>query len=390
VTLLIDIGPIPAAHCDDCLEELFKALAENPAAEEAAIWRPHENPWLTRHVEAATARFQAILRAIEGAISKLLLGEAITDLAKAMPPWFRWSDAEFKAAEARLARVAPAGYTLDDWMLVVDYILQQYLPDGVIESEAEYLTVRASMLGKVASAMDSRAEKPNNPSLIDTLVELVPTDFAHVPPKAFSPVEMSIMRVAKARSAENISNVSSVARHRMKTIVVEHVQAGILGQKEGTHQAMRQRLFDSFGQLNRDFRRIAITESGECFNSGFIGAQTVGQKVKRMEAYKGACDFCRSINGKIFTVVDPAAPQKDGATEVWLGKSNVGRSASRRRRVGNALQDRQPAELWWPAAGVQHPNCRGSWTPASDRLAEIAPEFDAWLTALLKRPVAQV
>jgi hypothetical protein len=217
------------------------------------------------------------------------------------------------------------------------------------------------------------------------LSEYVPTEFGKLPDKILTPVERQILRVSRARAAENISNVTESARHRMKTIVIEHVQAQVLGMKQGQYTALRTRLFDEFGQLNRDFRRIAVTEAGECCNTGFIAAQRPGSRVKRLEAYRGACPFCKSINGKVLEVVEPTAPQKNGDDQVWVGKSNIGRSASPRMRQGGGLVERPDNERWWIAAGVQHPHCRGSWAPVADAPAEVSPEFVSFMDTLIAK-----
>ncbi|WP_431860176.1 hypothetical protein [Azospirillum sp.] len=378
--LLIDVGAVPDCTCTDHLDGLYKALAENPSADDKTIWAPHPNPYLTAHVEESTARLQAILERIQDTLARLLTGEPIGELSKADVPWLRWSEADFQHARMRLEAKRPEDYELSDWMLLVDYLIQRYLPEGVIQSEAEYLTVRASMLGKVQANMAAR--KPST-ATIGAVAFLIPTSFAHVPPHVLNPVELEVLKFARARAAENISDVTEGARHRMKTLIREHLQAQILGQKEGTAAALRQRIFDEFGQLNRDFRRIAVTEAGECCNSGFIAAQKPGKKVRRVEAYQGACEFCRSINGKVFTVVSPAKPDKDGEAEIWLGKTNIGRSAAPRKKVGAELVEREPHERWWPAAGVQHPHCRGAWTPVVEKPPEVSQEFADWLDGLI-------
>ena len=199
-------------------------------------------------------------------------------------------------------------------------------------------------------------------------------------------VEREILACAIERAATNISGVTEQARARMRSIIVEHVQAQLLGQAEGQAERMRSRLFDEFGQLNRDFRRIAVTEAGECCNVGYIAAQRPGAKVRRQEAYRGACAFCKSITGQVLTVVDPARPDKDGDTQVWVGKTNIGRSAAPRKRQAGALVERPSNERWWVAAGVQHPHCRGSWLPVpGDAPPGVSKEFVAWLDGLIAR-----
>ena len=354
MALLIDWGWVPACHCDTTLDSLYKAIAEDPEGDKDTIWTPVPNPWLTEHVEDVTRRLQAILVNLQDSLSKALFGERAQDLAKADVPWRRWSDTEFAEVRFRLEHKPTADYTLDDWLMLVEWLIARYLPEGVIDTEAEYATVKAALLGKLQATMEHQATITPQ---VAAMVDLVPTWFRAVPPRVLRPVEVSILRIAKARTMDSLERVAADTKAKMKSIVIEHVQAQLLGQAQGTTQALQQRLFDEFGQINRDMRRIAVTEVGECVNQGVVAATPHGSKLRRLEAYRGACEFCRSINGRVFTVVDPAAPDKDGANEVWLGKSNVGRSASPRRRVGNALMERAPNELWWPAAGLQHPHC---------------------------------
>lgn len=392
--LLIDFGGVPACHCDAALDGLYKAMAEDPDGDPRSVWTPHDNPFLSGHVEAVTGRLQAVLERIQDALARLLLGEPIGALSKAAAvPWMRWQPERFEAVRAELEAKSPAAYTLEDWMLVVDYLIQRYLPDGVIANEAEYLTVRAAILGKVQAA--SGGSPPLPPEQLAAWTNLVPTRFAEVPPRVLSPYEIETMGIARTRAALHISNVTEAARARMKELVVEHVQAQVLGQREGTNAILKTRLFDEFGQLNRDFRRIAVTEAGECCNQGFIAALQPGARVTRREAYRGACKFCRSINGRTFRVVRPDDPKRDGIRDVWIGKTNAGRSAAPNKRVGGLLTERGPDELWWPAAGVQHPNCRGAWIVAAPEASDappagVSPEFQAYMAGLLARHRAAV
>ncbi len=87
--------------------------------------------------------------------------------------------------------------------------------------------------------------------------------------------------------------------------------------------ALRTRLLDEFAVLNRDWRRISLTESGEVVNQGFIASMKPGSKLKRIEQYANACSFCRKIDGAIVEVVEPSKPLKDPDTMVWLSKTIV-------------------------------------------------------------------
>jgi hypothetical protein len=332
-------------------------------------------------VEDVTSRFQHILQAIQGALPRLLGGDPAV-LQKSEVPWERWSPTRFAEVRLRLESIKPADYTLDDWLLVVDWLLQRYLGPDTIKLESEHITVRSALLGRIQANMSS-AKPSNTPEHLADRWEFLPTNFGAPPRDVLTPLETSILRVAQARAAENIKGVSESERHRINILVLEHIQAQILGQKEGTSSALATRLFDNFGHLNLDFRRIAIDEMGEAVNQGFIASRPIGSKVRRLEPYQGGCEFCRSINGRVFTVVDPAAPVKDGETQVWVGKTNIGRGASPRMRMGNTLVERPAARRWWPAAGLIHSGCRGAWTPVTSVPANVNPEFAAWMKAKL-------
>lgn len=387
MALLIDVGDIPEDACNFCFEELAKSLAQDPG--DGGLWDKHPNPWLTGLVETIYERLAAILSRIQDMFSGALFGRVIGELAKADTPWLRWDSGLFAAARLRLETLPAADYTLDDWLLLAEYIMQRFLPDDVIRTEAEHAAIVAQIAGKIAAAMEASDLSQHGANrAAEDIVPLIPTDFAHVPPKILTRTENAILRVAAARAAEHISDVAAGTRAAMKRCVIEHVQAQVLGQKEGTASYLQTRLFDNFAALNRDMRRIAVTEAGEAFLQGYVLAQAPGTHVKRVEAYRGACAFCKGLQGRTFRVIraDDAVPSRDGWTSIWPGKTNVGRSASPRRRVGNEMVERSEGELWWPAAGVQHPSCRGAWTPArekDDLPPNVTPEFAAWLRSRL-------
>lgn len=379
MSVLIDVTRVPEACCTDHLELMAKATAEGPGTPEG-MFRPLENPWARAIVERSTARLQKILADIEAALARFLEGSN-TELRKADVPWQRWDEGEFEAVRARLEGLKPDAMTIEDYQLLVRYLIERYLPDGVIESEADFLVVQSQIMGKIQRNLggDRRMNQPR----IDALALLLPTRFAEVPEHVLTPREEAVMIYGKAHCAENIQAVTDAARHRMMTICLEHIQGGLIGAKEGTWAHAKIRLFDEFSVLNRDFRRIAVTEGGEAVNQGFVLATPIGQQVKRIEAYKGACAFCESINGRTFTVVSPTKNDKNGETEIWSGKTNVGRSASPMRREGNTLVERTKDELWWPAAGTQHPHCRGSWFPITAKPPEVSQQFYDFLQSKL-------
>jgi hypothetical protein len=386
--LLIDLADVPEGHCDDCLEGLFKALAvAPPGTDDRTIWRPHENEWLTAHVEDVTRWGQRALQAIQDAIAGALTGAPVGELRKAAP-WERMDTAERERTRARLEALTPNAWTIEDWMAYADLIMADYLPDGVIRDMAEFAIVRGQLSGKIAASLEAQA-RPVLPGAAAAIVGNLPTSRRFgMPPKMLTPVEQAILDTSVERAAITIAGLADDTRKAVKMTLVEGIRATVLGERDGGDEALRSRLLDSFGTLNRDWRRIAVTETGEAHTMGYVAAQAVGTKLRRQEAYVGACDFCRAINGRVMRVVAPDDPARDGETDVWVGKTNAGRSASPKRREGDVLVERSPDQRWWVAAGLMHPHCRGRWVmeaPAPMEQADDDGDFQAWLDAEAKR-----
>lgn len=147
--------------------------------------------------------------------------------------------------------------------------------------------------------------------------------------------------------------------------------------------SLQTKLFDEFSTLNRDWRRIAVTEAGEAQTQGYIASLPLGTKVERVEQYANACKFCKKIHGRVAEIVSPNAPDKNPETQIWAGKNNIGRSASPRKRVGNVLVPRTEEEMWQLPAGLAHPHCRGRWVPTLQDEPGDDPDFGDWLRSTL-------
>ncbi len=380
--LLLDLGPLSCNCTDFALESIYKSLSEPM---DDGIWTPHHDPFLRDAIEDVTARGQAILLSIQNDLLGRFKGKPTAALQKGLLSkalrWMRWTDQEFQTVQQQLESKPTDQYGIDDWMMLVDWIIQRYLPDSVINTEAEYLAVRSVLLGKVKANMDGM--KASEAS-IQTVVAAVP----HTLSVAGKMIEITaaqdyLIGFARVRAAEFLTDIGEAARHRMKQVIVDHEEKRVLGDPQATSWSLQSQLLDEFGILNRDWRRVALTETARNAGEGFIMSMPEGASVRRFEAYAGACSFCKSINGKIFTVVSPQKPDKDDATEVWSGKSNIGRSSSPRKRVGDELVERLPSEIWTVVPGPIHPHCRGGFVRVVDVPANVDPKFVEWMDKIL-------
>lgn len=117
-------------------------------------------------------------------------------------------------------------------------------------------------------------------------------------------------------------------------------------------------LFQNFGDMNRDWRRIAETEIAMNANNGQLVAELqkpLEEDYIYMEGISTgrACPWCvDKVDGAVVVLLD--APPSGGSDRIvigdkefvaiWPGKSNVGRARSN----------------WWVAV-IQHPHCMCSW-----------------------------
>lgn len=367
MTTIIDLADLPPACCNHGLETLFKSLAEQP--EESFIWLPHPNPWLADLCEAFTAEGQARLLATQDALLAAL-GIAAGPPLLAKADTAGWTAARIGATVAQLSKPL-ASYAPGDWQALVDLILATRLVPGELLASADTMLWRAHLAGQLDALHQAQPGMAPHETLLQLILRARPTP---TPP---NPWLAHAWEWAKARVGILIQQVSDNLRARLAGTIIGHIE------RHGTAQRglLEQTLRDTFGAANRDWRRIAITEAGEAATRAYVNAQATGTQMERLEAYEGACPFCKRINGLKVTWSDTPLDESFGWTHIWPGKSNEGRSASPRKRTAEGLVERTESELWWPPESLAHPNCRGRWLaiPSDAVPPGVDPAFAAWV-----------
>lgn len=238
---------------------------------------------------------------------------------------------------------------VNSFLALVDRVWKRWLDPGAEADEAKERIVEAFLAGE-------KEEETTTPEQAESLIQRIPRTMEAASRRVhLTQPALNQLRWMQTLGAENVKQWSIGSRFQLR----QHLVRAVMQQTSADKLARE--LFDRFGQLNRDWRRLAITEINESATQGFVAGQPLGTRLQRYEAID-ACTFCKSIDGNIVTVVDPTKEPKDGDTEVWVGKTNVGRARSARKRTSTGkLVMRTADELWWIAAGVQHPHCRGGW-----------------------------
>jgi hypothetical protein len=258
--------------------------------------------------------------------------------------------------------------------------VQRYLPIDELLTESEWATTKASMMGKVQAHMTADATIAQANLILAALPSLASTATSQFNLSAQLKSQIGFARV---KAAENVRALTDSVRHKMQNTILQHIESTQSQPAGVASPSLESKLLDQFGVLNRDWRRIAVTELGEAQTQGYIASLKPGTRVKRVEQYQNACSFCKRIDGVIAEVVSPTAAVKNPETQIWPGKNNIGRSASPRKRVGSLLVPRSQDEMWHLPAGLVHPHCRGRWVPTIEMAENDDKEFSDWLLETL-------
>lgn len=180
----------------------------------------------------------------------------------------------------------------------------------------------------------------------------------------FSRIQRNMLRFAQMSAAENIAQMSDRTKHTLRLMLTRSKLQGT------SSKELAEQMRLTFKGLDRDWRRIVVTESASIATNGYIMSQGEGQQIIGQSAVD-ACPWCKSmIHGKIFTVTHTApqsATKKEWDSHIWPGKNNVLRSRHAKKMGG---KKRGPSELWKPTVPM-HPHCRCRWVAFNPRFHEV-------------------
>jgi hypothetical protein len=298
---------------------------------ERSLWGKHPDPnqaWIEDQLFSLGHRYLHDLMAF-------VLGARVQEFAKAEAPMKppHWGE-----VMALFNNPAPPAQKLATWSSLLDGFTAALIPPTSAQSQVAMWALRSALLNQIAQ----RVHAVTTPGAWDAM-------FHTLPPAQKLQVEWS-----QVHGGQFVTNMTAKARAVVLDALVDSQMA------HGNHHTLARVLHEKLGTLNRDWRRIAITETGMAVASGQLqtALSAGGDWEAVWVAGPRACPFCQGQNGRVLRVVPADHPSPDGATMIWPGKTNVGRSASLHRKDGTK---RGPDELWWPCLPA-HPNCACVWT----------------------------
>lgn len=330
------------------------------SVEDALLFDQHPTSPLLGQVENfSTAWMEDILHRLQVKLLTVLVTGS--QLAKAV---ITEEEEDHCRTLERMAREAPPGsLTLDDYLAMLDCLMERYLPAVQIESKAKRHAVQQYLAGKLRqeAPADGGREKVRTAMLSALGLSRAQAGRA----ANMTPVDQARMQVAKANAGRLIQDLRSATRSKVQKIIIDAERTRIeTGHPRYKGQPLQQALSDAFGELNRDWRRVAVTETAFNASDGYLASLLPGEKVRWLP-HPGACRYCESMRGRVFEVVPASQTHKDPETQVWVGKylMNYGRAIAKRKRLADGtLADRDADELVVPAIPA-HPVCRCLWTP---------------------------
>ncbi len=243
-------------------------------------------------------------------------------------------------------------------------------------ADVELWVVRGFVLGKLIE----RGEQV--PALRPIRIEDLPTKVREAAREfSLTARETRALEWAVSHGAEHLTNATNDTINTVQQAIFDNTK-----NRKG-YRALRRDLetafFDNDSELNRNWKRVAISESNNAFNQGYIAQMNGGEWVCGF-SLPDACPQCRQlIDGKVYPVIRPEAdmsyshhaPESHERAKyewlwehaIWLEKDNFGRSGAERKRInkdsGNQpenLLPREHHEKYMPAIPM-HPYCRCRW-----------------------------
>lgn len=221
MALFIDVYQLSQAATDDALEHIFKSTHDH----DSGIWNPHESLLIRRLVELFTKRGLDRLSAVREQILKWEAGDHHKPTTAPVPrPGMmeRWNEAELALVRLYLESLPPSEWSLDDHMMSVDFVVQRYLPATELKTEAEWLTTRAGMMGKVQANLAGAAVTQKTADAV--LAALPSTVEAASSLFSLPKIMRQTLDFARARCAENVRALAESVRHRLRGTIVQHLE----------------------------------------------------------------------------------------------------------------------------------------------------------------------
>jgi hypothetical protein len=161
--------------------------------------------------------------------------------------------------------------------------------------------------------------------------------------------ERELLKLSTANAGLYLKQISDDTKLKIRNVLIDSHITG-MGPKQ-----LETRLRETFAGVDRDWRKVAVTESAAIATNAYMLKQDEGQLIVVQSAVD-CCEQCRSmLHGRVFTVLhEEPTDNKLFETCMWEGKNNIGRTRHQKSKDGKT---RPVGQLWTPCIPL-HPQCR--------------------------------
>lgn len=324
--VLIDIRRIhdkPGAKFEKGIEVLAKALGYDSERQQAEI-----------------SPFKSV-RDLED-LTKEIIERRLLKLYEAMSKWFDVSKAKSDpfVLNGRIFINPNTGKPLTNkqWDIIKKDILNAF--DYIYAGQDERIVLHAMSLGRVLKGMS-----------LNDAISMGYSDLKSQVQDTMSRIYSPAWRDQVTFAQQHVGELIVDLKQKQYKKIHDTIFIGIKDRQN--HRELQENLFDTFGELNRDWRRIAETEIGNSVNNAQLLTELDRKRdneqvFMRGVSAAGACPWCRDkVNEQIVALVTEPPANGDTIviagkpyTAIWPGKDNYGRKRAD----------------WRVAAGVQHPH----------------------------------
>jgi len=279
--------------------------------------------------------------------------------------------------------------TTEEWNNLTKEIVD-FLGDKIGTLEEE-LVVKAGLMGKLMQVMEEDGipideQKKMSHDDVESRYGYIPDNTEDAVKKFnLSDPEIAAIEYSKQHAAEHLAIEDGSLKNKIVKLVREQITGGL---EDGlTAQELTQRLFwidptDELGRrfsqktidaINRDWRRVSITEISYALNNGYLEAVNQQKKKEGKSTYfvfsggiiPTSSKQCINWLGTIVKYVDKPLSDDEindphARYAIWRGKNNVGRNGAN----------------WWICIPA-HPQCIHYWS-------EIDPTVEEWDSSINK------
>lgn len=254
----------------------------------------------------------------------------------------------------------------------IDTFIKDYFYLRIPEAQTYFL--RAYVIGRLFSRADLQGAAVTN--LLQLKVDSLPKFIRDAAIEYDLNVsEIEALKAAVEKGGQFITNTATNTQQQVKIALTEAIMrregAG------GVERRLREMIVEDAGELNRNLKTVAITETNTAYSAGYLSSMNEGDYVIGI-SMPDCCPSCDDvINMKVYRVTKNPPPDystltgeeykrvaKIWETTVWAGKTNIGRSMSFQKRIdktkGNKkdnLRDKKHDEYSMPCTPF-HIRCR--------------------------------